>query len=147
MPLVPGLRVFRSPMHGYGVKALRDFAEGDVLGDVEGVAWHDGEWWDDTYTLRITDVLSFDMVCQTRWINHSCEANSEIDLGVDENGEPWARVYAWRDIKAGEEITFDYEFSAEHAQKCFCGAPSCRGVIVREEERHLVKLSLSPTGS
>lgn len=145
MPLVPGLRVFRSPMHGYGVKALRDFAEGDVLGDVEGVAWHDGEQWDDTYTLRITDVLSFDMVCQTRWLNHSCEANAEIDLGVGEDGEPWARVYAWRDIKAGEEITFDYEFSAELAEKCHCGAPSCRGVIVREDERHLVKSSLQPS--
>ncbi|MGV3619586.1 MAG: SET domain-containing protein-lysine N-methyltransferase [Archangium sp.] len=147
MPLVPGLRVFRSPMHGYGVKATRDFAEGELLADVEGVTWREGEWWDDTYTLRVTDAVSFDMVDQTRWINHSCEANSEVDLGLDENGEPWAKVYAWRDIKAGEEITYDYEFSADFAEKCHCGAAKCRGVIVREEELELVKARFSPAGS
>ena len=147
MPFVEGLRVFRSPMHGYGVKAMRDFAEGDVLGDVEGVTWREGEWWDDTYTLRITDTVSFDMVDQTRWMNHSCEANSEIDLGLDENGEPWARVDAWRDIKAGDEITFDYEFSAEFAEKCFCKAPSCRGIIVRAEDFEAAKARLNPAGS
>lgn len=133
MPLIDGLKVVRSALHGYGVVATRDFAEGDLLADVEGVAWREGEWWDDTYTLRITDSLSFDMVDQTRWINHSCEANAEVDLGVDERGEPWAKVYAWRDIKAGEEITYDYEFPPELAEPCRCGAPKCRGVIVREE--------------
>ena len=44
MPLIPGLRVVRSSTHGYGVVALRDFAEGDLLADVEGVAWREGEW-------------------------------------------------------------------------------------------------------
>lgn len=144
MPLVPGLKVFKSPMHGYGVKAMRDFAEGDLLGDVEGVTWREGEWWDDTYTLRITDAVSFDMVDQMRWINHSCEANAEVDLGLGEDGEPWAKVYAWRDIKAGEEVTYDYEFPVEFAEPCACGAAKCRGVIVREEELHLVKLPLPP---
>lgn len=138
MPLIPGLRVFRSGTHGYGVMALRDFAEGDLLADVEGVTWRKGEWWDDRYTLTINDELWFDMVDQTRWINHSCEANAEVDLGVDEDGEPWAKVYAWRDIKAGEEITYDYEFCAEVAEPCHCGAKACRGFIVREEELHLV---------
>ena len=90
-------------MHGYGLVALKDFKEGDMMADIEGVTWREGEWWDDTYTLRITDAVSFDMVDQTRWINHSCTANAEIDLGLDENGEPWAKLYAWRDIVAGEE--------------------------------------------
>lgn len=147
MPLVPGLRVFRSPLHGYGVKATRDFAEGELLADVEGVTWREGEWWDDTYTLRITDAVSFDMVDQTRWINHSCEANAEVDLGLDEHGEPWAKVYAWRDIRAGEEITYDYEFPAELAERCHCGADKCRGVIVREEELHLARARFSPAGT
>ena len=134
MPLLPGLRVIRSPLHGSGVVATRDFAEGDLLADIEGVAWRLGEDWDDRYTLRISDALWFDMVDQTRWINHSCEANSEVDLGVDAHGEPWAKVYAWRDIKAGEEITFDYEFAPEVAEPCFCRAPACKGVIMRQDE-------------
>ena len=132
MPFVPGLKVVRSKVHGYGVIATRDIAADELLADVEGVAWHLGEDWDDTYSLRITDSLWFDMVDQTRWINHSCDANSEVDLGVDEHGQPWAKIYAWRDIKAGEEITFDYEFDPEVAEPCHCGAANCRGVIVRQ---------------
>lgn len=134
MSLIPGLRVVRSALHGYGVVATRDFEEGEVLADVEGVAWREGEDWDDRYTLRITDSLWFDMVDQTRWINHSCEANAEVDLGVDERGEPWAKVYSWRAIKAGEEITYDYELPRELAEPCTCGAAKCRGWIVREDQ-------------
>jgi hypothetical protein len=139
MPVIPGLRVVRSSTHGYGVIATRDFKEGELIADVEGVAWNAAEPFDDTYSLRITDELCFDMVDQTRWINHSCEANAEVDLGLDEAGQPWAKVYAWRDIAAGEEVTYDYEFPAELAEPCACGAKSCRGFIVREEEAHLVK--------
>lgn len=139
MPQIPGLRVVRSPLHGYGVVALRDFKEGDLMADIEGVTWREGEWWDDKYTLRITDAVSFDMVDQTRWINHSCTANAEIDLGLDEHGEPWAKLYAWRDIAAGEEVTYDYEFPAALAEPCTCGSAQCRGWIVREEELPLVR--------
>ena len=138
MPQIPGLRGVRSALHGYGVVALRDFKEGDLMADIEGVTWREGEWWDDKYTLRITDAVSFDMVDQTRWINHSCTANAEIDLGLDEHGEPWAKLYAWRDIAAGEEVTYDYEFPASLAEPCTCGSPQCRGWIVREEELHLL---------
>lgn len=118
-----------------------------MLADVEGVTWRLGEWWDDRYTLQINESLWFDMVDQTRWLNHSCEGNAEVDLGVDENGEPWAKVYAWRAIKAGEEVTWDYEFSAEVAEPCSCGAATCRGVIVREDQLHLVKERFSPAGT
>ncbi len=145
MAQIPGLRVVRSSVHGYGLLALKDFKEGDMMADIEGVTWREGEWWDDTYTLRITDAVSFDMVDQTRWMNHSCTANAEIDLGLDEKGEPWAKLYAWRDIAAGEEVTFDYEFPAELAVPCTCGSPQCRGWIVREEELHLMKDKVKPS--
>lgn len=134
MPLVPGLKVVKSKVHGYGVVATRDFAADELVADVEGVTWRPGEWWDDRYTLNITDALWLDMVDQTRWINHSCDANCEVDVGVDEHGEPWAKIYAWRDIKAGEELTYDYEFAPELAEPCACGAPNCRGRIVRLDE-------------
>ncbi len=34
-------------------------------------------------------------------------------------------------MTAGSELTFDYQFQryGKEAQKCFCGAPSCRGLI------------------
>ncbi|CAM5999767.1 unnamed protein product [Sphagnum balticum] len=38
--------------------------------------------------------------------------------------------FSKRQIEAGEEITFDYQFERfGEAQICLCGAPSCRGVI------------------
>jgi SET domain-containing protein len=126
-------------MHGYGVIATRPFAADELVAEVEGVTWREGEQWDDTYTLRIADGLWFDMVDQTRWLNHSCDANCEVDVGVDEHGVPWAKVYAWRDLQVGEELTYDYEFPAELAEPCRCGAKTCRGFIVREDELHLVK--------
>ncbi|MDP1830123.1 MAG: SET domain-containing protein-lysine N-methyltransferase [Archangium sp.] len=138
MAAIPGLRVFLSSVHGYGVRATHAFKEGDLMADIEGVVRREGEQWDDRYTLRITDSLWLDMVDQTRWINHSCTANAEVDLGVDEHGAPWAKLYAWRDIAAGEEVTWDYEFPASLAEPCSCGSAKCRGWIVREEELSLV---------
>ena len=39
-------------------------------------------------------------------------------------------VYALRRIEAGEEVTYDYSFSAsETAIVCRCGAASCRGTL------------------
>ncbi len=56
-------------------------------------------------------------------LNHSCEPN----LGVQ--GQI---VYvALRDIKSGEELTFDYAMTEDepYEMKCRCGTRSCRGII------------------
>ena len=37
MPLLDGLKVIRSPIHGYGLVALRPFAAGDVMVRGDGV--------------------------------------------------------------------------------------------------------------
>jgi SET domain-containing protein len=134
MPLVPGLRVFRSPIDGYGVIATRAFAPGEVIAEVEGVKWHVDQDLDDRYSLLVTNDIFFDMVDQTRWINHSCDPNASIDCGFTDDGEVWARIYAERPIQAGEEIHYDYAFSLEVAEPCRCGAARCRGWIIDEDE-------------
>jgi SET domain-containing protein len=64
-----------------------------------------------------------------RFLNHSCEPNCEAEL-VD--GHIW--IVARRDIRAGEELTFNYGFDLvdyrEHP--CRCGAAQCVGYIVAE---------------
>jgi SET domain-containing protein len=65
-----------------------------------------------------------------RFLNHSCAPN--CDAEVDE-GRIW--VIANRDIRAGEELTFNYGYDLEDYKKypCRCGAPECVGYIVAEE--------------
>jgi len=44
---------------------------------------------------------------------------------------PHLGLFASRDIKAGEELTYDYKYQVDennhHGLSCFCGSPSCRG--------------------
>jgi uncharacterized protein len=135
MPLLSGLRVVRSSIDGYGVVATRPFVAGDLLAEVDGVAWRDGDAVDDRYSLWIDDGLYFDMVDQTRWINHSCEPNGEVEADLDVDSRLCAaRIVAIRPIATGDEITYDYGFTADVAEPCACGSRACRGFIVDEEE-------------
>jgi hypothetical protein len=134
MPALPGLRVVRSPIDGYGVIATRAFAPDEVLAEIDGVAWRDGENVDDKYSLWVDEGLYYDMVDQTRWINHSCDPNAKLDVGVDAaSGAVHARVLARRAIAAGEEIAYDYAFPAHLAEPCRCGSARCRGLIIDED--------------
>ncbi len=130
MPAIDGLRVSRSKIHGYGVFATRDFKEGDIVADVDGVALRLEEVEDDEYTLWITDELYFDMVDQTRWINHCCDPNAGVDTDVDAEGRVSAWIVALADIASGAEITYDYAFAEKHAIPCRCGSARCRGLII-----------------
>jgi hypothetical protein len=65
-----------------------------------------------------------------RFINHSCEPNCEAEL---DGGRVW--IVALRDIKAGEELTYNYNYDLEdyRGHPCRCGAAECVGFIVAEE--------------
>jgi len=71
-----------------------------------------------------------------RYINHSCDGNCEA---INYDGEIW--IVARKDIKEGEELTYDYGYDMEHFldHPCKCGADNCIGFIVREDQRHKVK--------
>lgn len=117
---------------------MRDFAEGEAIAEVDGVAWREGENVDDRYSLRIEDGVYFDMVDQTRFINHSCDPNTWVEVGVTDDGQAWATVIALRPIAAGEELSYDYAFPANLAEPCRCGADNCRGLIIDEDHLALV---------
>jgi len=145
MAALAGLQVIRSGIHGYGIVATRRFEPGDVIAVVDGVLWSGEEDQDDRYSLWLGDDWFYDMVDQTRWINHSCDPNGEVEAGLE--GDPpraWARIVAIRPIAPGDEITYDYGFTADVAEPCACGARSCRGFIIDEEE--LPRLLVRSTG-
>jgi hypothetical protein len=95
------------------LRAVDGFQPGQTIADVEGVLYKEEELVDDRYCLWIEDGFYFDMVDQTRWINHA-----------------WARVVASREIQPGEEITYHYGFPLDLAEACTCGGKSCAGWIV-----------------
>ena len=72
-----------------------------------------------------------------RLINHSCNPNCEVTgAGL----KIW--VYAIRDIKKGEELSYDYGFGYDEYYKdfpCRCGSRNCVGYIVREGSRWRIK--------
>jgi SET domain-containing protein len=65
-----------------------------------------------------------------RLLNHSCAPNCEAEL---DEGRVW--IVALRDIRAGEELTFNYGYDLENYREhlCRCGAAECVGFIVAEE--------------
>ena len=51
MPLLEGLRVVHSSIHGYGVVATRPFQRGEVICYGDGVLYDSRAEFDDTYAL------------------------------------------------------------------------------------------------
>ncbi|KAG0470951.1 hypothetical protein HPP92_015497 [Vanilla planifolia] len=66
-----------------------------------------------------------------RFINHSCDPNCRTEKWMV-NGEVCIGLFAIRDIKKGEEVTFDYNYVrvfGAAAKRCICGSADCRGYI------------------
>jgi len=71
-----------------------------------------------------------------KFINHSCEPNCACDI---REGHVW--INALRDIKKGEEITYNYCFEINEddpydfmEHPCKCGSKRCVGYIMDEEQ-------------
>jgi len=76
--------------------------------------------------LQISDNEFMDIDNDAYFFNHSCEPNAGINGTVS--------MVAIKNIKAGEEITFDYSATVginvdNWQMKCFCKSPNCRKVI------------------
>jgi SET domain-containing protein len=65
-----------------------------------------------------------------RWLNHSCDPNCDAEWI---EGRIW--IVANRDIRAGEELTFNYNYDLEDYREhpCRCGAANCVGFMVAPE--------------
>ena len=132
-----------SRVHGRGVFALMDLKAGETLVEYVGeiIDWeealnrhpHDPEQPNHTFYFHIDETRVIDANVngnRARWINHSCDPNCEAS---EEAGRVFIR--SLREIKAGEEIFYDYglvideplsdELKADYP--CWCGAELCRG--------------------
>ena len=85
----------------------------------------------ETYLFGLSDgkqVIDGDGIAA--FINHCCDPNCEPE---EVDGRVW--IVALRDIKAGEELTYDYNlYDGDGDAPCFCGAKNCRGSLYSAEE-------------
>ncbi|KAL3641217.1 hypothetical protein CASFOL_016185 [Castilleja foliolosa] len=139
------LKWFKSGKKGYGLQALEDISQGQFLieyvGEVLDVHVHEARQKEYALnghkhfyfmTLNGSEVID---ACTkgnlARFINHSCEPNCRTEKWMV-NGEVCVGLFSLRDIKKGEEVTFDYNYVrvlGAAARKCVCGSPNCRGYI------------------
>lgn len=126
--------VAESTIHGLGVFATRDFAEGELILPID-----DSRVVDDEHPLRPElgeqsyhcDYLAGGkvvlMMSPERHINSCCDPSTYVKT-ID----AVRHVVARRPIKSGEEITYDYIIDCHGGivWQCGCGSPRCRGTIV-----------------
>lgn len=67
-----------------------------------------------------------------KYINHSCNPNCETEI-ID--NQIW--ISAIKNIKKGEELSYDYGYDIDNYKEhpCKCGSKNCPGYIVSEEQR------------
>ncbi|XP_046961322.1 probable histone-lysine N-methyltransferase CG1716 [Vanessa cardui] len=143
------LRVFYADKKGCGVEASSDISAGEFLMEYVGEVLDYEQFYKRAQTYSEENNLHHyfmslkgDTVIDatlkgniSRFINHSCEPNAETQKWTV-NGELRIGFFSKRDIPAGEEITFDYQFQrfGKVAQRCYCGADNCRGWIGAEPD-------------
>ena len=141
----------KSGIHGRGVFALEDIAEGETIIEYVGeiISWkealrrhpHDPKDPNHTFYFSLDDGRVIDALYggnSSRWINHACKPNCEAD-------EVEGRVFikALRDIRAGEELNYDYGLTIDepYTKKlkaeypCWCGAKKCRGTLLAPKRK------------
>ena len=141
-------KIIKSNIHHQGLCAARNIKMDEKVIEYIGKkitheqAEKDAKYgYDVTYlfTLNKKYLLDGDFKFNTaRLINHSCDPNCEV-LDISKT-KIW--VTAMRDIKKGEELSYDYGFGFDSNykdHKCRCGSKNCVGFIVREGSRWRIK--------
>ena len=136
LKLAPGLSIQRSPINGKGCFAAIRFGRRKKIAEYTGERIPDLEATRRARrrrTLRICDIdgrFSLDGSRGgngTHYINHSCAPNAFIKTLYGK-----VLFFALRDIRPGEEITIDYEYTLHpDSKRCKCGSSTCRGTINR----------------
>jgi len=121
----------QSPIHGNGVFAARDIPKKTTVIEYRGKrlthAQADRRYANDsdsghTFLFTLNDrylIDGGDGGNVARWINHSCKPNCQAWVVEHGSGDPRKDkvvIESLRDIRAGEELTYDYGISSPNAK-------------------------------
>ncbi len=147
--------VRNSKIHGNGVFAKRDIKKGEEVIEYKGKKLTKKESDDiaertlemaksnknlgQVYIFEINKKYDIDgnvSYNPARFINHSCTPNCETQQ--DDEDRIW--IVAVKEIKKGEEITYNYGYDFENYKehRCKCSSRNCVGYIL--DEKHWKKL-------
>ena len=151
VPRKEKLQVRSSPIHGKGVFARVALKKGELVLEYLGaiIDWpealrrhpHDPAQPNHTFYFALDDedgvIDGNDGGNRARWINHSCKPNCESET---KGQRVWVR--ALRNIRAGEELNYDYALvideplTAQLKQDyaCRCGSKNCRHTMLALDE-------------
>ncbi|HVX15637.1 MAG TPA: SET domain-containing protein-lysine N-methyltransferase [Pirellulales bacterium] len=123
---------------GLGVFARRFYAEGEIIGEILGTVIDEPDY-SSRYCYSMGDDRSLEPDAPFKFLNHSCEPNSRFewfDIKTRDGTSADRRVFvlAQEVIRPSAEITVDYRWPAPMAIRCRCGAPSCRGWVIDEDD-------------
>ncbi|OIW17292.1 hypothetical protein TanjilG_22404 [Lupinus angustifolius] len=142
----------KSRIHGFGIFAKHPHKGGDMVIEYTGELVrptiadrrehfiYNSLVGAGTYMFRIDDERVIDATRAgsiAHLINHSCAPNCYSRV-ISVNGDEHIIIFAKRDIKQWEELTYDYRFfSIDERLPCYCGFPKCRGIVndTEAEER------------
>ena len=144
------IQVRKSGVHGRGVFALVDLAEGELVMEYTGevISWdeaqrrhpHDPANPNHTFYFHIDDQHVIDGKVggnSARWINHACDPNCEAD---EQGGRIFIKTL--HNIPAGHELNYDYGLMIDepYTKKllaeypCWCGSKLCRGTLLAPKD-------------
>ena len=141
-------KINKSNIHKRGLYASKDIREGakiinyigKIISKKESETNSKFDNGKDIYLFNLNNKYDLDgdfKFNTARLINHSCDPNCEVK---GKGLKLW--ILAIKNIKKGEELSYDYGFSYDKDYKkfpCKCGSDNCVGYIVRKGSRWRIK--------
>jgi len=151
---------FREHAMGWGLRAIESIKSGSLVIEYIGEVIDEAEMVrrmeyqkkyapadHDFYVMELDSGIYVDgkkKGSPSRFINHSCDPNCELERTVVK-GKMRIAIVAIKDIAPGEPLSYDYQFDTQDSEafKCYCGNEICRGTMAPKKRNAADKSTMT----